>query len=186
MAQSLYINALSLDFIFLPLISILAHLQGELCVNRPKLWSQKWFYTCRTNIFLRKLFPQFLFAIFRTWVLLQISDVSQERGSGHCILDQEDTGFGGLNGGDIKIAPQNRFARLKKILVIANLRSHKLSFLRNLLFLEENGFFWEGGSIEGTPKMVLARFHVFLQYQKQEPKFLNQESNARPDSIVLS
>jgi hypothetical protein len=54
------------------------------------------------------------------------------------------------------------------------------------MFLEENGFFLGGGSIEGARKMILARFHVFLQYQKQEAKCLNQESNACPNSIVLS
>jgi hypothetical protein len=43
------------------------------------------------QIFLRKLFPQFLFVIFLTWVLVQISDVSQERGSGRFILDQIQT-----------------------------------------------------------------------------------------------
>ncbi len=59
-------------------------------------------------------------------------------------------------GGDTKIAPPNRFTRLKTFIVITNLRSHKLSFSRNLLLLEENGFFWGGGSIDGTQKMVLA------------------------------
>ncbi len=44
------------------------------------------FWIGTTNIFLRKLFPQFLFVIFCTWVLVQISDVSQEKGCGHCIL----------------------------------------------------------------------------------------------------
>ncbi len=43
------------------------------------------------NIFSRTLFPQFLFTIFCTWVLVRISDMSQERGSGHCILDQIQT-----------------------------------------------------------------------------------------------
>jgi hypothetical protein len=45
---------------------------------------------------------------------------------------------------------------------------------------------WGGGSIEGAQKWFLARFHVFLQYQKQEAKCLNQESTACPNSIVLS
>ncbi len=44
-----------------------------------------------TNILLRKLFPQFLFTIFCIWVLVQISDVSQERGSYCCIVDQIQT-----------------------------------------------------------------------------------------------
>jgi hypothetical protein len=46
--------------------------------------------------------------------------------------------------------------------------------------------FFGGGSIEDDPKIVLARFHVFLQYPKQEEKCLNQESTACPNSIVLS
>ncbi len=44
-----------------------------------------------TKIFLRKLFPQLLIAIFTRWALIQISDVSQERGSGCFILDQIQT-----------------------------------------------------------------------------------------------
>ncbi len=47
-------------------------------------------------------------------------------------------------------------------------------------------FFAGGGeSIEGAPKMVLAQFHVFLQYQKQEAKCLNRESNACPNSSAF-
>jgi hypothetical protein len=41
--------------------------------------------------------------------------------------------------------------------------------------------FFGGGSIEGAPKMVLAGFHVFLQYPKQEAKCLNRESDAYPN-----
>ena len=37
------------------------------------------------NIFSRKLFPQFLFVIFCTWVLVHISDLSQERGCSRCM-----------------------------------------------------------------------------------------------------
>jgi hypothetical protein len=46
-------------------------------------------------------------------------------------------------------------------------------------------FFRGGGSIEGAPKMVLAQFHVFLQYQKREAKCLNRESDACPNSSAF-
>jgi hypothetical protein len=46
--------------------------------------------------------------------------------------------------------------------------------------------FLGGGSIEDAAKMVLAQFYVFLQYQIKGAKCLNRESNACPNSIVLS
>ncbi len=55
-------------------------------------------------------------------------------------------------GGNNKIAPPNRFARTL--------------FLEKSLVLGRKWFFFGGESIEGAPKMVLAQFHVFSQYQK--------------------
>ncbi len=49
------------------------------------------FWIGTMNKFLRELFQQFLIAIFLMSVLVQILDMSQERGSGHCILDQIQT-----------------------------------------------------------------------------------------------
>ncbi len=45
------------------------------------------FWIGTTNIFLEKTVPTISIHDL-TWVLVQISDVSQERGSGRCILDQ--------------------------------------------------------------------------------------------------
>ncbi len=99
---------------------------------------------------------------------------------------QEDTGFGGLNGGNIKIASPNRFARLKTFSCNRRVEKPQTLFLEKYLVLGRKWIFLGGGSIEGAPKMVLARFHVFLQYpSKQEAKCLNQESTTCPNSIVL-
>jgi hypothetical protein len=64
---------------------ILCFTDSFVCRSFPNFWIGI------TNIFLRKLFPQFLFTIFCMWVLVQISEVSQERGSGRCMLDQIQT-----------------------------------------------------------------------------------------------
>jgi hypothetical protein len=56
-------------------------------------------------------------------------------------------------GGNIKIASLNSFAQLKKILVIANLRSLNSLSQKILCSSEENEFyFFGGGGIEGAPK----------------------------------
>ncbi len=64
---------------------ILCYTNSFVKLEFPNIWIST------TNIFLRKLFPQFLVVIFPMWVLIRISDVSQERGSDRFILRRPDT-----------------------------------------------------------------------------------------------
>ncbi len=88
-------------------------------------------------------------------------------------------------GGNNKIAPPNRFARLKTFSCNRRFEKPQTLFLEKSLVLGRTWFFSGGGSIEGAPKTVLARFHVFSQYQKQEAKCLNQEFNVCPNSSAF-
>ncbi len=81
--------------------------------------------------------------------------------------------LGGLMGGDNKIAPPNSFAGLKIFSCNHRFENPQTLFLKKSLVLGRKWIFFGGGSIEGAPKMVLAQFHVLLQYQKQEAKRLN-------------
>ncbi len=75
---------------------------------------------------------------------------------------QEDTGFGGLNGGNIKIAPPNRFARLKTLSCNCQFEKLQTLFLKKSLLLGRKWIFFGGGSIEGAPKMVFGTIPCFL------------------------
>ena len=88
-------------------------------------------------------------------------------------------------GGNNKIAPLSRFARLKTFSCNCQFEKPQTLFLEKSLVLGRKWFFLGGGSIEGAPKMVLARFHVFSQYPKREAKCLNQESDACPISSAF-
>ncbi len=89
-------------------------------------------------------------------------------------------------GGNNKIAPPNRFARLKTFSCNRRFEEPQTLFLEKSLVLGRKWIFFRGGGgIEGAPKMVLARFDVFLQYPRQEAKCLNGESGACPNSSAF-
>jgi hypothetical protein len=78
------------------------------------------------------------------------------------------------------LPPQIGLHDKKHFLVIANLRSHKLSFSRNLFFLEENGFFLGGGSIKGAPKMVFGTIPCILAIPETRSKMSKSRIHRMP------
>ncbi len=58
---------------------------------------------------------------------------------------QEDTGFGGLNGGNIKIAPPNRFARLRTFSCNCQFEKPQTLFLEKSLVFGRKWIFFGGG-----------------------------------------
>jgi hypothetical protein len=76
-------------------------------------------------------------------------------------------------GGNNKIAPPNKFTRLKTFYCNRQFEKAETLFLEKSLVLGRKWIFFGGRSIEGAPKIVLARFHVLSQYPKQEAKCPN-------------
>jgi hypothetical protein len=63
----------------------------------------------------------------------------------------EDTGFGGLIGGNIKIAPPNRFAQLKTFSCNRQFEKPQTLFLKNSLVLRRKWIFL-GGEVLRAPQ----------------------------------
>ncbi len=68
------------------------------------------------------------------------------------VVFQEDTGFGGFIGGNIKIAPPNRFARLKTFSCNRQFEKPQTLFLEKSLVLRRKWIFFWGGKYWGCPK----------------------------------
>jgi hypothetical protein len=64
----------------------------------------------------------------------------------------EDTGFGDLNGGNIKIVPPNSFARLKTFSCNRQIEKPQTLFLEKSLVLGRKWIFFGGGEVLRAPQ----------------------------------
>jgi hypothetical protein len=74
-------------------------------------------------------------------------------------------------GGNIKIAPRNRFARLKFFSCNCQFKKPQTLFLEKSLVLGRKWIFWGGEVLRAPPKWFLERFHFSCNTRNKKQNF---------------